>query len=629
MGFQFLSLYPPRHTKVFSRALVTVTFLLGCWIFILDHARDKMSKNIGALLDSSDRNAGDPLEIVVHDDYTKRDGASDWDYPWLSPVSSLLVHPHMDSSLVIENVEDTSEYHWHFENTTRIGYTLKLYLTEVGDYRVDVAEVDRTTGVTHGFHTFTLYCRYVRRELRLLTAKDREIFFGTAKVLWDVGTKVGQQRFGMAYRGAEYFTELHNSLAGARDCDHIHDGLGFLTNHIALSLRFEQSLQSVNPYVSLPYWDVTIDHHRIETSENGNFEKALFESELWQPDWFGSTDPNLHYVTEGRWAYTQVNRDAWNTTHNPYGFMRAPWNSNPIEFVTRSHTECGQSAYSFQGWPGCDSHLEMVVNFTDLSSFTYALQVAPHGPVHVNIGGTFGCEEDFDRLSSVLTAAQLSEVKVFSFAIPKNMYRLGLRECPQYCSTDSKPSECRCGCPAYESFLSNISLLQDSLFNTKVIPSSHIATALKYISSRDKDGIQKAYTVADVLCHSQIHVGDQLESASPGDISFWPIHPAIERLWMWKKLNKFFDSEHWPNSSTSIYGSTCTGHGANDMVGFPISLWDTSIASPERLMTNIEMYNLADPESSSLPYVYDSFTWPHCTEEGYDFRKWWKRNAHS
>lgn len=629
MGFQFLSLYPPRHTKVFSRALVTVTFLLGCWIFILDHARDKMSKNIGALLDSSDRNAGDPLEIVVHDDYTKRDGASDWDYPWLSPVSSLLVHPHMDSSLVIENVEDTSEYHWHFENTTRIGYTLKLYLTEVGDYRVDVAEVDRTTGVTHGFHTFTLYCRYVRRELRLLTAKDREIFFGTAKVLWDVGTKVGQQRFGMAYRGAEYFTELHNSLAGARDCDHIHDGLGFLTNHIALSLRFEQSLQSVNPYVSLPYWDVTIDHHRIETSENGNFEKALFESELWQPDWFGSTDPNLHYVTEGRWAYTQVNRDAWNTTHNPYGFMRAPWNSNPIEFVTRSHTECGQSAYSFQGWPGCDSHLEMVVNFTDLSSFTYALQVAPHGPVHVNIGGTFGCEEDFDRLSSVLTAAQLSEVKVFSFAIPKNMYRLGLRECPQYCSTDSKPSECRCGCPAYESFLTNISLLQDSLFNTKVIPSSHIATALKYISSRDKDGIQKAYTVADVLCHSQIHVGDQLESASPGDISFWPIHPAIERLWMWKKLNKFFDSEHWPNSSTSIYGSTCTGHGANDMVGFPISLWDTSIASPERLMTNIEMYNLADPESSSLPYVYDSFTWPHCTEEGYDFRKWWKRNAHS
>ena len=39
----------------------------------------------------------------------------------------------------------------------------------------------------------------------------------------------------------------------------MHDGLGFLTMHLALSLRFEQMLQLNDARVSLPYWDFTAE----------------------------------------------------------------------------------------------------------------------------------------------------------------------------------------------------------------------------------------------------------------------------------------------------------------------------------------------------------------------------------
>jgi hypothetical protein len=39
-----------------------------------------------------------------------------------------------------------------------------------------------------------------------------------------------------------------------------------------------------------------------------------------------------------------------------------------------------------------------------------------------------------------------------------------------------------------------------------------------------------------LMCNSGVMAGDQVEAASPNDISFWPIHPTIERLWQYKKM---------------------------------------------------------------------------------------------
>lgn len=75
------------------------------------------------------------------------------------------------------------------------------------------------------------------------------------------------------------------SAGGARDCDHWHAGPGFVTSHIALTLMFEQSLQSINPSIALPYWDFTI--------EGTYFDWTNFRlSSVFSDDWFGQAAPD-------------------------------------------------------------------------------------------------------------------------------------------------------------------------------------------------------------------------------------------------------------------------------------------------------------------------------------------------
>ena len=49
---------------------------------------------------------------------------------------------------------------------------------------------------------------------------------------------------------------LHNSVPD-KFHDRMHDGMGFMTQHFALTNQYEMALQAVNPTVALPYWDYT------------------------------------------------------------------------------------------------------------------------------------------------------------------------------------------------------------------------------------------------------------------------------------------------------------------------------------------------------------------------------------
>jgi len=77
---------------------------------------------------------------------------------------------------------------------------------------------------------------YVRRELRTLTEDDRDAFFDAAQVLFSIPTNEGRELFGDRYVSVGTFAMDHNTLAGNKDCDHLHDGLGFLMNHGALTV---------------------------------------------------------------------------------------------------------------------------------------------------------------------------------------------------------------------------------------------------------------------------------------------------------------------------------------------------------------------------------------------------------
>lgn len=56
-------------------------------------------------------------------------------------------------------------------------------------------------------------------------------------------------------------------------------GIGFLPQHVKLTNMFEASVRSVNPSVSVPYWDYTKDREELD---------SIFESSIFSPEMFGS-----------------------------------------------------------------------------------------------------------------------------------------------------------------------------------------------------------------------------------------------------------------------------------------------------------------------------------------------------
>ena len=62
------------------------------------------------------------------------------------------------------------------------------------------------------------------------------------------------------------------------ECDHLHSGLGFLTQHGALTHSLEVSLQAVLPSLAMPYWDYSIEGEATYlSSQNGDPEPmAIF-----------------------------------------------------------------------------------------------------------------------------------------------------------------------------------------------------------------------------------------------------------------------------------------------------------------------------------------------------------------
>ena len=125
---------------------------------------------------------------------------------------------------------------------------------------------------------------------------------------------------------------------------------------------------------------------------------------------------------------------------------------------------------------------------------------------------------------------------------------------------------------------------------------------------------------------------------------------------MYKKISQTLSNETWPATSYSIWDS-CYGHRAHDVIPFRFSLKTTGAADDlgrssevdggdgarrlraaenttsggltavipgtdderERFYTNRELYELASPGNSYMPYIYADFEWEHCHKEGYHF----------
>ncbi|MER7759770.1 tyrosinase family protein [Streptomyces sp. NPDC097619] len=149
-----------------------------------------------------------------------------------------------------------------------------------------------------------------------------------------------------------------------------HRSPSFLPWHRRFLIQFEQALQSVDPSVSLPYWDWTADRTTRST--------------LWAPDFLGGNGRSRDgQVIDGPFAHSGGN---WpiNVRVDGRNFLRRALGSSVAELPTRAEVEgvLAMTTYDMAPWNsssnGFRNHLEgwRGVNL--------------HNRVHVWVGGQMG-----------------------------------------------------------------------------------------------------------------------------------------------------------------------------------------------------------------------------------------------
>ncbi|CAN0141328.1 unnamed protein product, partial [Discosporangium mesarthrocarpum] len=302
-----------------------------------------------------------------------------------------VVEPYKETTLVVLGAVDGVTYQWSVGGSDYVGLTPTMEFITINERTtVELRELDPSGNVLRKANG-QLITKYVRRELRSLDKEDLTAFLDAMETLYRV--PANPLKYGDEYRDAFDFVALHNELAGGRECDHAHDGLGFLTIHTALSMQFEQSLQTVDPSVSLPFWDYTIEAARVRAA--GDIT-AFYSSEVFDPDLLGGfpdLDEGEEYVLkEGRWAYLPMSPKSWPgdaaSVTNGYGLMRSPWNQNPSPFLSRSSKMYGAE---FDKVPSCDMHFDQM-QLKDWASFGQKIQYKPHGSMHTVLAGGWGID---------------------------------------------------------------------------------------------------------------------------------------------------------------------------------------------------------------------------------------------
>lgn len=538
-------------------------------------------------------------------------------YPW---VDAPVLEPYLESTLTATSYDPEKEYKWTSQADTSgqtlelTGYEIRVTYQKVDSYVVTVKELEGGH-LTRSF-TGKILVRYVRRELRGLDDTDRSSFMRAAATLWNVNADDGKETFGTNYRDIEYLASLHNRLAADRDCDHMHDGLGFMTMHSGLSYIFEKSIQSVDPSVAMPYWDWTVDVTSNAYLNKSNAE--LWSWNVWGSEYFGIANNNAHTVSEGPWAFTRLPTDYWNDTHNPYGYMRAPWNMNSLPYVTRFNYT-GSAAKNFavtdMGMPTCMDFWNLIEDSDSWFDFGWGLQYDPHARVHSVIGGSEAGTSFENNIAKHFDDDVNEIISKIMFVWTKNMWRNYKVDFPTVCSPDTPQHACVGSCSDIGDEIQNRDI--ESYINT--FGDSTVISSIKSLVLEDQ------IEVVTAMCESSLCIGDQMESASPTDISFWPIHPNLERVWMIKKLSGTFTDESWPQNSTSKSsdGSTCYGHGSEDLLPMEGIVSGTEgVEWNATNLTNSEWYRLLDPLNGHMPYLYDDFTLKHCNFYNLSFEQW-------
>lgn len=606
-------------------ALVGAAAILAAWA--VSHRMLSTEEDLAALSTTS-------VRIEAWNAESRRLGPPGEGYPFVTYASVL--EPHVETELVITNVAENAEVEWRIETTGEVLRTpeivgasaskvqartstpvLRLTLTSVGNLVVRAKVGDKQ-------YSRNLWARYVRREIREMSEAARERYLNAAFVMCQLSLEEGRRVYGPGFRTNDEFTRIHLNLAGDRDVDRLHSGVGFLMQHLALSNAYELALRAIDPSIALPYWDFTIDRETVrQKSPDLSRISEFWRLDYWSDDWFGNASASpLHTVERGRFAYQPVTKDWSNGIRNPYGYLRSPWNMNKNAFVTRCHS-MGHVSVKAHEWPSCQTHLNVTTLYDDVYSYMWAIEGDPHGPVHVFVGGYLDTGDVFEDLAGVLPESAIGEAMQFLFPIVKGLWRdlphaannatLHFNY-PTYCSDDTPQTACHMICP-------RTWIDQNSTFATDFLAAYEPKWPwLAHIGDHWRP-------FARWLCTTPFAPGEHLESASPADPSFWPIHPTIDRLFIYKRLVMPFKiadfaNNRGPTTWCEYYDtSDCMGHHPYDVAAYNVNAHDGHGRFNVQHLTVGELFNATSPENYKLDYVYDHFNWHHCDAAGFYFPK--------
>lgn len=324
--------------------------------------------------------------------YFTSDASSFLKYKFLDKYAAV-IEPYAQMYLYVEDFDSsTADTHFYIE-VCKIGsdvpclkgslqssglndVPVKIYCEPFDVYNISVVQYDNE-GVATGYSdTREGVCMYVRREFRALSESDLDATMDAMATLWYTSEEKGQHLYGSNFHNSTYIASAHYFGASQQDADHIHEGLGFMLQHIKLTNVFELAMQAVDPSVSLPYWDFTVD-----TAEG----TSIYDLVIFQENTFGTVTPAADdfwgwtyrnnsledaRIPDGRWANVLSERNIWYPELKAaYGYIRAPWNMNPSKYITRFAAD--------HAFPSCGSYYDWLKK----SNLMLFLKYAP-GPPH-------------------------------------------------------------------------------------------------------------------------------------------------------------------------------------------------------------------------------------------------------
>lgn len=329
-------------------------------------------------------------------------------YPW-----SLLAEPHRSTTLrVVPAVSDAGEglsdaglaglgemdFVWsitYFDTGSKARVAVAenlngssvtwVFLQASLTYDVNVDVLDRATGSPlRSPLSAPVTCKYVRREIRSLTDTDRSRFLDATEKFYRLSAEEGKALYGYRFTNYQEATVKHLAKMTLDLCTPFHNADVFFTAHDAFVLEFEQALQAVDPSVSVPYWDYTID-------ASGAHEWWK-DSAIWRLDYFGPLNNSATgNRLQGRFKGIKTAFGYENPEHNSWGVNTDVMNNNPSREVTRAAEICGLPTHS--ALPSCHT-LKGLFNqsaISSLSDFESFIEVQLHATVHMQMGGMTDC----------------------------------------------------------------------------------------------------------------------------------------------------------------------------------------------------------------------------------------------